>query len=428
MTTRSGSLCFALAAGLVGDWLLPGEAPAQATSALADPVAMALTAIRQSLTGKTMPIDAIEFYGVPVKAERRFSFGVQKERLHIFIRLAAAGQSGWTEANLGEGKPGQTLEQRVARMKWFGDLKGRSVMEALDYLIETREKHGVRELEIAELGLLDLAGKLAGRPTFWLLDLRGRDPVPGLYCILSDDLEHVRAEARRALEQNLKTHLKVKLYGKTETDTAVVRAAREVVGPGVFIVGDANGGYRREASDEPLDGILAAMQALREAGLSACEDPAYMTPAQWAWVQERAGELSLLPDVPMRPAWKSRASFDPAMGRIYNMHPHCLGSILETVALGRVIQSHGKTLMVGDASLVGPACPAWEQIAIGLGADWVEAIEKPQENDVFQRCVKKNPVKRTPEGAFALPAAAPGFGVELDVEKLREMASEVLAL
>lgn len=32
----------------------------------------------------------------------------------------------------------------------------------------------------------------------------------------------------------------------------------------------------------------------------------------------------------------------------------------------------------------------WTQMAIGLGANWVEAIEKPQENDVFLRCLQKN--------------------------------------
>ena len=70
-------------------------------------------------------------------------------------------------------------------------------------------------------------------------------------------------------------------------------------------------------------------------------------------------------------------------------------------------QGHGKKLMVGDASLVGPACSAWQQLAIGLGANWVEAIEKPQENDVFQRCVLRNPVERAPDGRFALKEKRP---------------------
>ena len=32
--------------------------------------------------------------------------------------------------------------------------------------------------------------------------------------------------------------------------------------------------------------------------------------------------------------------------------------------------------MIGDANLIGPGCAAWQQRAIGMGADLVEAVEK----------------------------------------------------
>jgi L-alanine-DL-glutamate epimerase-like enolase superfamily enzyme len=116
------------------------------------------------------------------------------------------------------------------------------------------------------------------------------------------------------------------------------------------------------------------------------------------------------------------------MGRTFNMHPACMGSVMETVSLGRLIQSWDRKLMVGDASLVGPACPAWTQMAIGLGADWVEAIEKPQENDVFQRCLLKNPVGRTPDGRFFVRESLPGWGIEIDEAKLRQLAAAAIEL
>jgi L-alanine-DL-glutamate epimerase-like enolase superfamily enzyme len=218
------------------------------------------------------------------------------------------------------------------------------------------------------------------------------------------------------------------LYGKPEADQAVVRAAREVFGKSAYVAGDVNMGYRRTASDAPVDDVAAAMIALRDLGLDACEDPAEMTLDQWAQVQERIGEMSLIPDVPLRPAWKSRLNLDPRMGRIYNMHPSCMGSIIETVELAKVVRAQGKKLMVGDASLIGPGCPAWEQLAIGMGADWVEAIEKPQENDVFQRCTLRNPVGRTPDGKFAVKQALPGFGVDIDEQKLKTLSCGFLRL
>jgi hypothetical protein len=116
------------------------------------------------------------------------------------------------------------------------------------------------------------------------------------------------------------------------------------------------------------------------------------------------------------------------MGRIFSIHPHGMGSLIEAVELGRVIQRHGKKLMVGDASLVGPACSAWQQVAIGLGADWVEALEKPQESDVFQQCVQTNPIRRTADGRFFVGEHLPGFGVEIDIERLKALSVVAISL
>ena len=124
----------------------------------------------------------------------------------------------------------------------------------------------------------------------------------------------------------------------------------------------------------------------------------------------------------MRPAWRSRTWITPEMGRVFNMHPGCMGSIIETAALGRKIKSWGRRAMIGDGSLVGPCCPVWEQIAVGLGADWVEAIEKPHENTVFQECTIHNPIRRREDGRFEIAERRPGFGVEIDTAALSEKA------
>ena len=354
-----------------------------------------------ALKGHTETIDAIEFYGIQVNAERRFSYATQKNRLHAFIRISAGGKSGWAEANLGYDPKNKPFEKRIWRMAWYAELKGKTVAEALKFTV-ARRPAGYRELEYAEMALLDLAGKLTGKPTIELLGLTGRKPVPGLYCILSDDPKQVTIEAKRSLEQNLYTHLKVKLYGKSDVDAAVVRAARAVMGPDAYIVGDVNFGYRRKISDESTKAIVDAMIKLRDAGLSGCEDPAALTREQWSNIQNQTGTLDLVPDAPLRPAWDADKNISPSMGRVFNMHPACMGSVAETTVLGQRILSWNKRLMVGDSSLVGPACPAWQQIAIGLGADWVEAIEKPQENDAFKKCITKSSIKRTANGQFGI--------------------------
>lgn len=400
-------------------WLAIG--PSGVAASVRDEVMAALQPV-------TSRIEAVEIYGVPVHAERRFSYEVQKSRLHLFIRFAASDKSGWTEMNLGDGLADATLEKRAWRLQWFRELKGKTPVEAVAFLHANQEKLGRAELEAAELAVLDLAGRLLDKPAAEILTLTHTNPIPGLFCILSDDPAKVKTEAQRSLDQNLRTHLKVKLYGNTNTDCAIIHAARAVMGAKTYLTGDANMGYRHAQTNTPVDDIVAAMLALRAAGLDACEDPAQMSNAQWDVVQRRVGDLALIPDEPMRPAWKAKLTMDPGMGRIYNMHPNCMGSFIETVELGRVIQGAGKKLMVGDASLVGPACAAWQQIAIGLGADWVEALEKPQENDVFQRSVLHNPVARTSDGKFIVRERHSGFGVEMDLNKLKELSSGMLNL
>ena len=387
-----------------------------------------LDSIISRLKNRDAKIDAVEFFGISVDAERRFSYTVQRHRQHAFIRIATDKHSGWGEANLGTQDKAKPFDKHVWRMKWYKEFIGKTVSESLQMLFDQRDQRAYRELEYAEMALLDLAGRLIGKPTVELLQLNGRDPVPGLYCILSDDPVAVKEGAKKALEQNLRTHLKVKLYGKRDVDVAVVDAARTVYGKDAYIVGDVNYGYRREASEESLDDIRDSMLALRKVGLSACEDPAALTSEQWIDLQKQVGQLDLVPDVPMRPSWKARETTNKEMGRVFNMHPACMGSIIETVLLGKIIKSWDRRLMVGDSSLIGTACPAWQQIAIGLNADWCEAIEKPQENKVFQQCLLTNPVSQTDDGKFALPNPLPGFGIELDLEKLKQRSYATLSL
>jgi hypothetical protein len=84
--------------------------------------------------------------------------------------------------------------------------------------------------------------------------------------------------------------------------------------------------------------------------------------------------------------------------------------------------------MIGDSSFVGPACTFWQQLAIGLGASWVEALEKPQESDVFQQCVKRKSTILNSLGKVEIKKMYPGFGLEMDEAKLEKMADKTVHL
>ncbi|MEK8129509.1 enolase C-terminal domain-like protein [Paenibacillus filicis] len=372
--------------------------------------------IMERLDQVTEPIRSIELYRYDVNVQRNFSHGAWTNRIHGFIRISAGDKQGWGENIIAVNREELDIAEWLSPLQ---DLIGMTIGQAVRVVMSRLEELGSKRAEMVETALLDLAGKLLGQPALALLGLGGTEPVPGLFCILENDPEAVKERARQSRDQGYRTHLKVKLFGDTALDKTVIEAARSVMGPDTFIVGDVNDGYRPKKSEESLEGLAAALRVLHEAGLNACEDPASLTVPQWIELQREAGALELLPDAPLRPAVEAVHTAVPGMGGIYNIHPGCAGSLIHAAELAAKIQGFGARLMIGDDSLVGPACTVWQQLAIGLSADWVEALEKPGESDAFEACVTAQATSRTSDGRVSMDTGAPGFGLELDEERLR---------
>lgn len=79
-----------------------------------------------------------------------------------------------------------------------------------------------------------------------------------------------------------------------------------------------------------------------------------------------------------------------------------------------------------DDSLIGPACTVWQQLAIGLEADWVEALEKNGDSDDFYKAVLDISTKTDQYGAISYSKEKYGFGLNLDIERLRQDAVEII--
>ena len=370
-------------------------------------------------------IDEVELFRLDASIPRKFSFGMRENRQHAALRLCANGKCGWSEGIVSHNDPSFQLAP------WgscFSELKGMTVADALTHHRQHRESWWVNQLEMAEIALLDLAGRLLQMPVLSLLDLDNRQPVPGLYFINESDPQQVVEQARFARKRNLSTHIKLKIFGESSLDTALVRAVRQVMGSNAYIIADANEGYTREPGVS-LDALAAQLESLHNAGLNACEDPAVLKNAEWVELQTKVGLLDLIPDKPLRPVWHALDTVSPEMGRIYNLHPGRMGSLVDTVALARHIKRMGAKVTIGDDSLIGPGCTTWQQIAVGLGAAWVQALEKPQESDVFLQCIQVKSTELKVDGRcgllydYATRDLHPGFGLQVDVPRLRKLCS-----
>jgi L-alanine-DL-glutamate epimerase-like enolase superfamily enzyme len=385
-------------------------------------------------------IEKVELFRYDSTVERHFSFGTWRSRQHAFIKISSGKHCGWGENVM------SVNNEDISLHEWghyFREIKGLSVSEAIQY-IGKLEEWGSRRCEMVDMALIDLAGRITGQSAIKLLNLECharehitntvkrrtvgdavgdavvKGYVPGVYVILHDDPEQVKKLAKKAIEEKLTTHIKLKLFGKIDLDIKLIRAIREVLGQEPYIIGDVNCGYRKELSDAGIHEIASQLIELNDNGLNACEDPAKLTNDQWIELQNAVGNLELIPDYPMRPAAAAIKTILPGMGKIYNIHPGCTGSIREAVKLGRKIKEIGGKLMIGDDSLLGPANTAWQQIAIGLQADWVEALEKLGESDGFLNAVKAQATVRKDSSAIVVPKLLPGFGLEIDDNLLKQ--------
>ncbi|XCF05451.1 mandelate racemase/muconate lactonizing enzyme family protein [Tamlana crocina] len=372
----------------------------------------------------TEKITKIEFYQYNINIPRYFSFGTWLNRQHIFMKINAGDYYGWSEIPASRNNPDVDLSPWVQYVKQF---KGLSVLEA-QKLLQSQQVKGskisFKYLELMDMGLLDLAGRLQNKPSIELLGLHQKEAVPGLYCILHKDEDKVREEAQKSLKQNLGHHMKFKMYGDVEVDLKLLRIIREVLGKDAVVISDVNKGYKKWKSLEELAEI---MNTFKENGLNAIEDPAPLTTDQWIALQNMTGNLDLIPDAPMRPAWVGADKLQKGMGRIINLHPSTMGSFYHTALLVKEVQAIGAKVMIGDDSLVGPACTAWQQIAIGAGANWVEAIEKEEDSKLYLECVQSSATKKRNNGYYELNPK-PGFGLELDEKRLKTVCSSYIVV
>ena len=363
-------------------------------------------------------ITKIELFRYDINMPRYFSWGTWHNRQHLFIKISSGDFYGWTETPASKNNPDFKPTAWVEYLKQF---KGLTIGEAQKLLASEQvlgSKRSLKMLESLDMGLLDLSGRLQNKSAVELLGLTGTKPVPGLYCILDKDEKKVRAEAEKSIEQNLAHHMKFKMYGDETVDMKLLKTIRNVLGNGAVVISDVNKGYKKWQSLDELKGILDRFKAN---GLNAIEDPANLKPNQWVQLQEMVGDLALIPDAPMRPAWKGLETITTGMGKIYNLHPSTMGSLNHTAQLAKKVKDLGAKVMIGDDSLVGPACSAWQQIAIGLNATWVEAIEKKEDSKLYLECLQSTATKKDANGYYSYQPK-PGFGVELDTNRLKKVS------
>ncbi|MEC9135667.1 MAG: mandelate racemase/muconate lactonizing enzyme family protein [Bacteroidota bacterium] len=368
-------------------------------------------------------IDDINLFLINVNKERNFSFGVWKNRQHIMINIKGGNHIGWGETKVSSNQPNFDLTEWSEEFKKLkGMMLGEAIEEVRNQFLMGNWKPIVTEGLL--MTLYDLMGKIENKPTVKIWGLKGEAPVPAIFCILEKDEDMVVKQAKIAVDQNMHRYVKIKMFGNFELDRRNVSALRKFLGPDSFILGDPNRGYKNITD---LDELSEIMIALNKVGMDGVEDPSDLSKEDLIYLQTHVGNLSIVPDKIMRPAYKSISYFDDRMGNYFNLHPNCMGTFTEVNEISKVIRASNKGIMIGDSSLIGAACTFWQQIAVGNQASWVEAMEKPQEQDSFLKCIEQKATSLNKEGMVEVDFK-PGFGLKVNEKKLISLADAYLKI
>lgn len=371
-----------------------------------------------SETTNSALIDCIELFFIKVDICRNFSTGSWPARYQCMIKVVSGQHAGWSELTLTRLSTAVADTERVCS-KWLK----LSVAEGLKLCIAEIGKIPDMYLESMELALIDLSARLAQKNAIELLGLqKALAPIPGLECILQKD-PAIAVEQAKVLAR---THLKIKLFGDIGLDEEIVRRVREILPEKCYFTADVNEGYLRNISKltmTDINTLVAYMKRLYIAGLNACEDPAKLTFEEMEMVQGKIPEMPIIIDKLLRPAYKLYNTLKVVPGHIYNLHPHCMGSVRAMLLLSKRLSNGGAKIMVGDNSLIGAGCTAWQQLACNIGAEWCEAIEKPLEySHLFTNCIKSCATKRDDIGLCHCEYGRIGFGLDIDSEQLARNA------
>lgn len=368
-------------------------------------------------------IERIELYFINVDVRREFSGGSWPARYQCMVRVLIDGLEGWGELTL------TNLDVAVADAEKFcGRWIGHTLKSGL--ALCSTSMAGIPDMykETIEIALVDLLGRRDNKTALDVLQLSPFESIAGLDCIL----ERNPTEAARKAAGSATSLLKIKLFGDKALDTTIVRRVRESLPDGAFLVADVNEGYfrgRKSLSSTETAELRDILLELRDIGLNACEDPAPVTLQELSHLQNSVPGLALIPDYRLRPAYNLYDVIDVNPEQIYNLHPHCMGSIVGTLLLAARIRVGGARVMIGDNSLIGAGCTAWQQIAGGIGAIWCEAVEKPLEySSSFTDCVVSAPVQRERNGQIVYQCDLPGFGLSVDSRKLARNSRVVRVL
>jgi len=364
-----------------------------------------------------------------VDSPMHFSQNPRENRQHMILRMKAGENEGWGEAVLTVNNPSVNFESSEFKIvaDYLKKFKGVSAQEGLNHLKTHDCEMALGISEMLNMALLDIVGKERGVAAVRLMGFNEISKVAGSFSICEDEPDKIGEKIVLAKRQNLTAHMKMRIFGDIALDEKLVATLRKAVKPDTFIVVDATRTYTiKDADLQPLEEII---KRLAQAGANAIEDLASVPEERLPEIRNLGKKYGviIISDRYIRDSQKALKKNLKGSADLFNLHPGDMGNFYCVSALVTKIKSFGGEICIGENSLIGPGCTVYQQIAIAVGAQWVETTEKPHENSVFLNAIVEESTYRLPDGAYAM-LPMPGWGLTVDRAQLLKACTRHISL
>jgi L-alanine-DL-glutamate epimerase-like enolase superfamily enzyme len=262
-----------------------------------------------------------------------------------------------------------------------------------------------------EMALWDIAGKAAGTPVYQLLGGATREQVTTKWSISGMDPGRASQIASWALEEGFQT-VKVKVGIDPDGDVARLAAVRTAVGETIRVGVDANGGWSVETA-------LQVIPKMYEQNIFFVEQPVPAAELYGMAELRRRIQLPVIADESVYTADDAKAIVRAEAADVLSVYIGKAGGIGAARKVVAVAESAGLACTIGSNLEMGIGSAA--MIHLAMASAGVRAEEFPC--DIIGPFYYEDDLLREPlrlGNGNARPHDAPGLGVELDDEKVRQ--------
>jgi o-succinylbenzoate synthase len=258
-------------------------------------------------------------------------------------------------------------------------------------------------LAAVEIALLDLAGKLSGRPAWKVLGAEQASPIPCNATLGMGNPEAVAERARRWADEGFRTFkLKVGANG----DQELVAAVREALGPEARIRVDANAAWSPEEAVRNLRG-------LEPLGIELVEQPVG-TLTGMAEVRRKVG-VPVAADESVTTAKQARDAIALGACDAATIKIAKVGGIRAARAVSEMLPVYLSSALDGPVGIAAAAHVA-QVIATSGGANLAHGLATAE---LFADTIAS--VACEVAGAALTPSDLPGLGIEIDEAALERL-------